>query len=83
MTWRKRFLRFLKEEGVYSEWIYNISKQHTQTDLDFLECKLKAIFNEEDKCAEAINYAFCWDDTRQGYNFWLKLYNKWNDKCGY
>ena len=78
MTWKERFLRFLKEEGVYSEWVYNIRKQHPQTDLDFF----KAIFCEEEKCGEGINYAFYWSDTRQGHEYWRKLSNKWNCKNG-
>ena len=78
MTWKERFLRFLKEEGVYSEWVYNIRKQHPQTDLDFF----KAIFCEEEKCGEGINYAFYWGDTRQGHEYWRKLSNKWNCKNG-
>ena len=83
MTWRKKFLRFLKEEGVYSEWIYNIYEQHTIWDNEFWEIGLKNIFNEKEKCCGGISYAFCWDRTKQGYNFWLKLSIKWNDKCGY
>ena len=78
MLWRRRFLRFLKEEGVYSEWVYNIRKQHPQTDLDFF----KAIFCEEEKCGEGINYAFCWRRTKQGHEYWRKLSNKWNCKNG-
>ena len=81
MVWKERFLRFLKEEGVYGEWVYNLSQQHTQTDLDFWKFGLKKIFNEKEKCAEAIFYAFDWVDTRQGCYFWSKLNNKWKDKC--
>ena len=81
MTWRKRFLRFLKEENVYGEWVYNIRKQHPQTDLDFWEFGLKNIFNEKEKCAEAINYAFFWRYTKQGHDFWSKINAEWNTKC--
>ena len=81
MTWKERFLRFLKEENVYGEWVYNIRQQHPTTDLDFWECTLKEILSEKEKCAEAIFYAFHWVDTRQGCYFWSKLNNKWKDKC--
>ena len=77
MTWKERFLRFLKEEGVYSEWVYNLRQQHPQTDLDFF----KAIFCEEEKCGEGINYAFCWRRTKQGHEYWRTLSNKWKAKC--
>ena len=83
MVWKEKFLRFLKEEGVYSEWVYNIRKQHPQTDLVFWNFRFKAMFCEEVKCGRAISYAFCWDDTRQGSDFWLKLDKKWKCKCGY
>lgn len=77
MVWRRRFLRFLKEEGVYGEWVYNIRKEHPQTDLSFCKWILKAVFNEEEKCGGGINYAFCWRHTKQGHDFWRKLNNKW------
>ena len=77
MLWRRRFLRFLKEEGVYSEWVYNIRKQHPIWDKKFWECTLKAMFNEKNKCINGIYNALYWDDTRQGNDFWLKLNNKW------
>ena len=81
MTWKKKFLRFLKEEGVYGEWVYNIRKQHPTTDLIFWKWQLKAIFSEKEKCAKAILYPFSWGDTRQGDFFWAALNNKWNDNC--
>ena len=81
MTWKERFLRFLKEKGVYGEWVYNIRKQHPTTDFMFWNFRLKAIFSEEGKCAEAINYTFYWADTRQGRYFWSKIDDEWKDKC--
>lgn len=83
MTWKERFFRFLKEEGVYGEWIYNLRKQHPQTDFFFWKVKLKAIFSEEEKCSGGINYAFHWADTRQGHDFWEEIDEKWYTKCGY
>ena len=81
MTWKERFLRFLKEKGAYSEWVYNIRKQHPTTDLMFWNFRFKAIFSEEGKCAEAINYAFYWADTRQGRYFWEEIDEEWKYKC--
>ena len=81
MLWRKNFFRFLKEEGVYSEWVYNIRKPHPTCDKKFWECTLKKIFNEKEKCAEAIKYAFYWPYTRQGSDFWVKIDKEWRYKC--
>ena len=83
MTWKERFFRFLKEEGVYSEWLYNIYEQHPIWDKTFWECKLKEILSEDKKCYKGISSAFCWSYTRQGCYFWSNLNNKWKDKCGY
>ena len=82
MTWKEKFLRFLKEEGVYSEWVYNIRKQHPTTDFIFWKVNFNAIFNEEEKCGGGINYAFCWRRTKQGHEYWRTLSNKWNCKNG-
>ena len=82
MVWKEKFLRFLKEEGVYSEWVYNIREQHPTTDLDFWKVNFKALFCEEEKCGGGINYAFCWAYTRQGHEYWRTLSNKWNCKNG-
>ncbi len=81
MVWRRRFLRFLKEEGVYGEWVYNIYEQHPICNKKFWECTLKSMFNEKNHCKEGINYAFCWGRTKQDNDFWLKLDMKWRYKC--
>ena len=82
MTWKERFLRFLKEKGVYSEWVYNIRKQHPICDKKFWEYRWKnELLSEQNQCKEGIISAFCWSDTRQGNDFWLKLCIKWIDKC--
>ena len=83
MTWKERFLRFLKEEGVYGEWVYNIYEQHPIWDKTFWEGIWKYdILSEQNQCGGGINYAFCWGLTKQGHDFWLKLSNKWNLKNG-
>ena len=81
MTWKERFLRFLKEEGVYGEWVYNIYEQHPIWDNTFWEGIWKYdILSEQNKCEEGINYAFCWSDTIQGHDFWSKIDEEWKDK---
>ena len=82
MMWRKKFLRFLKEEGAYQLYIDNLYKSHPTTDLDFWKFGLKKIFNEKEKCGGGINYAFCWRLTKQGHEYWRTLSNKWNCKNG-
>ena len=81
MMWRKKFFRFLKEEGVYGAWVYNIRQLHPIWDKTFWEYRWKyELLSEQNQCEEGINYAFCWSDTKQGPDFWLKIDDKWKDK---
>lgn len=78
MMWRKKFFRFLKEEGVYQLYIDNLYEQHPIWDNEFWEKMWEnEVLSEENKCIDGIDYAFCWANTRQGNDFWLKLNNKW------
>ncbi len=80
--WRKNFFRFLKEEGVYGEWVYNIYEQHPIWDKKFWEYRWKyELLSEKNHCEEGINYAFCWADTIQGHGFWSALNYKWVNKA--
>ena len=80
--WRKNFFRFLKEEGVYGEWVYNIYEQHPIWDNEFWEKMWEnEVLSEENKCIEGIDYAFCWAYTKQGHEFWSALNSKWVNKA--
>ena len=82
MMWRKKFFRFLKEEGAYQLYIDNINEQHPGLDYIFWEKMWKnEVLSEENKCIEGIDYAFCWADTKQGHDFWSKIDDEWIDKC--
>ena len=82
MTWKERFLRFLKEEGVYGEWVYNIYEQHPIWDNSFWESRWKnERLSEQKQCKEGIISAFCWGRTKQGNDFWSKIDDEWIDKC--
>ena len=82
MTWKESFLRFLKEEGVYGEWVYNIYEQHPIWDNIFWESIWKnELLSEKNHCEEGINYAFYWSDTIQGHDFWSKIDGEWKYKC--
>ena len=76
MFWRKKFFRFLKEEGVYGEWVYNVKKKMDET-CESKSSIFNSILNEEDKCENAIDFAFVWSTTSQGYDFWEGINNKW------
>ena len=77
---RKKFFRFLKEESAYGEWVYNLNKKLNETNIpkDYLST---FVLNEDDKCENAIDFAFDWSTTRQGFDFWEGINNKWKNKC--
>ena len=87
----KVFIRFLKEEGVYSQFKRNF-KEQTSTRIvwangskpNFVSCdKVMSMkdftFNIKNK-ADILNWAFSWADTIQGHNFWEILSSKWSNK---
>ena len=76
MFWKKRFFRFLKEEDAYGKWVYNLNKKLNDESVskDYLST---FVLNEEDKCENAIDFAFVWSKTSQGYDFWEDINNRW------
>ena len=84
MLWRRRFLRFLKEEGVYGEWVYNIYEQHPICDKKFWVYRWKyELFDEYIRCSHAVDYAFTWVWTREGHTYWRNVHEKWLKICNY
>ena len=69
---RKRFFAFLKENNAYDKWVYNLKHEALNSD-----STCQWLF--EDNSNEAINCAFFWGDTKEGYEFWSELNHKWSD----
>ena len=76
MSCRKKFFRFLKEEGAYGEWVYYVKKTLNETNIpkDYLST---FVLNEEDKCESGISGAFVWSTTKSGLSFWKDINNRW------
>ena len=72
---RRRFFAFLKENNAYDKWVYNLMKQHPMNDIEWWDYFYQTLY--EGRCLHAINYAFNWTDTKEGYEFWHKLEYKW------
>ena len=73
--WRRRFIAFLKENGIYEKWIYNIKVQHPLTDYEWWNLFMSKIY--QDRCSEGINWAFYWTDTEDGHEFWSYFDREW------
>ena len=70
--WKRKFIAFLKENGIYEKWIYNMKRQHPLSDTGWWNHFEDSIY--EIKSYEGINHAFIWSDTKDGHEFW-SFYN--------
>ena len=89
---RAKFVRFLKENKAFSSFIrYFHSPDETKlrkvwcdSAESLFPIKTNASFKDYcDKCVikqELLQFAFSWDNTKEGFNFWNKLSEKWRLK---
>lgn len=78
--WRRKFIAFLKENGIYEKWIYNMKSLHPTSNIEWWNLFFYRIY--ENKCSNGINYAFNWADTEEGYEFWSFYDRLWRYNCG-
>lgn len=85
----KKFCRFLKDEGGYKSFI-NEFKSQTKIRLEWAKFhtphfKSKSVEQFEEYCESIndkkllLNFAFEWDETEEGWNYWNNMANKWID----
>ena len=77
--WKRKFIAFLKENGIYEKWIYNMKVQHPLTNYAWWNCFAKIYAN---RCSDGINCAFYWVDTKEGHEFWSFYDRLWKYNCG-
>jgi len=94
-NYTKKFIRFLKENGVFAAFIrefYNVSqiKKREKWVNDYFHLFRERPTNslidycEKIKCKEDfLQYAFLWDKSRQGDGFWRSLSMEWRKYCDY
>ena len=73
--WKRKFIAFLKENGIYEKWIYNMKVQHPLTNYEWWNLLMSKIY--QDKCYGGINNAFIWANTKEGYYYWMYCDIKW------
>ena len=68
---KKRFFRIMKEARIYSDYLREVRKNHNMrsTMVKKYGGDIKSFF-EGERYGSAIDYAFIWDDSRLGYEFW-------------
>lgn len=71
------FREFLKKHGVFSDFIANFNNYQGTSYSSISEFFIKTTCS----CDQWLNYAFCWNDTLQGHNYWSKLHDDWKEFC--
>lgn len=74
---RRHFFAFLKENNAYDKWLYNLLERLPMNDTEQCNVSIEKLFKQ--KCLCAINEAFIWHNTKEGYDFWFQLKQKWCD----
>ena len=78
--WKRKFIAFLKENGIYEKWIYNMKRQHPTSDIEWWNLFFYRFY--ENKCCNGINWAFYWADTEDGHEYWRYFDLKWKSIVG-
>lgn len=82
ILWLETFLGFLKDEGIYRQYVNNFIKYH----------KVNSLSETMFDCDKELLYgAFDWSKTNEGIFFWKEISQKWlmvlekkyNKKCFY
>ena len=63
-----KFESFLKENKVYGRFVSNFMNETEKRSSDFFKKRIGRIHS-----SEPINFSLCWDDTREGHEFWREL----------
>jgi hypothetical protein len=78
--WKRKFIAFLKENGIYEKWIYNMKRQHPASNAAWWNCFADTIYTN--RCSEGINHAFYWAYTEDGHYYWLRYEREWKNIIG-
>ena len=78
----KEFKRFLKEEGVYSAYRRNLRPFFGKYGYnEGLDISTNKTFLNTCRISDAVYKAFNWESSKQGFDFWYKIYLKWLSKA--
>lgn len=77
---RKYFIAFLNEHNIYSQFIYNVNQPTTTIAYGFrgnIDDYFQYLMYHEQNPSEMISSSFVWNNTQEGYNFWLQQHIKY------
>lgn len=82
----KRLIRFCQKENIYPQ-VYYYTKRHEWDNSyntsvkEFYYSVFNLIIEGEFRAEEFFGYAFGWNCTSQGKDFWRDISVKWQDFC--
>ena len=65
------FIEFMKQEKVWEKYKDNVYDNTKEVSADVL---LKVILNAD---IHILNVSFVWKETKEGFEFWKNVYDKW------
>lgn len=66
------FFGFLKDERIYWKYVNNLIRLRDVNNI----VEFNNLFLQND---ELLSNAFDWEDTSEGFSFWLAIHKKWKD----
>ena len=76
---REEKIETLEDLGVYYKWRVNCKSKRESPDrsLEDREKRVESFLNYEGyTTSEIVDQAFTWEDTPEGEQYWLKIYNE-------
>ena len=70
---KKKFIRFLKQNNAYEQFMFAFRKQNALRNKKGLY--FKNYSNAEP--LKYVDYAFVWDNTKEGWEYWANLDKEW------
>ena len=69
VTSKQQFIQFLKQNNAYELFIYYFRLNRKQSLPNFINRNDSDVY---------IDFAFTWDETNEGWEYWHTLHMKWN-----
>ena len=78
ITIKQQFIKFLKDNNTYEQYMHNF-KIHRMKNKELVNSNrfTPKEFFINTFCGDFFAYAFFWNDTPQGFNYWCRFDDEW------
>jgi hypothetical protein len=74
-----QFINFLKDNDAFNSFVYELGVQKSLKFYSYLSKFIK----KNETLLNAIDCAFTWSDTKEGFEHWCSLSEDWDSFCHY